>query len=82
MLIDYLQGVLGTFLIISIQIPNFLFQLILHINRPTIKIENPLILLGISLVLVACGIIIYSQSVFIPQKIKQHFLETFPEFAL
>jgi|GEM_PF-3694473 len=29
-----------------------------------------------------CGIVIYGQSVFIPQKIKQHFFETFPEFVV
>lgn len=82
MLIDYLQGVLGTILIMVFQIPNIVFQLILHTNSSTLRIENPLILLGISFVLVACGIVIYGQSIYIPQKIKQHFFEAFPEFAV
>jgi hypothetical protein len=82
MLIDYLQGVLGTLLILSIQIPNLVFHLILNINNNTIKITNPLILIGISLAMVASGILIYGQSIYIPQKIKQHFFEAFPEFAV
>jgi hypothetical protein len=82
LLIDYLNGVLSTLLILIIQIPNLIFQLVLNIESSTLKIENPLILLGISLVLVACGILIYGQMIFIPQKIRQHFFETFPEFAV
>ncbi|MFW5773116.1 MAG: hypothetical protein ACOCWD_00400 [Tangfeifania sp.] len=82
MLIEHLQGVLGTLLIISIQIPNLVFQLILNINNNTIKITNPLILMGISLAMVASGILIYGQSIYIPKKIKQHFKSQFPEFAL
>jgi hypothetical protein len=69
LLIDYLNGVLSTLLILIIQIPNLIFQLVLNIESSTLKIENPLILLGISLVLVACGILIYGQMIFIPQKI-------------
>jgi hypothetical protein len=82
LLIDYLNGVLSTLLILIIQIPNLIFQLVLNIESSTLNIENPLILLGISLVLVACGILIYGQMIFIPQKIRQHFFETFPEFAV
>jgi hypothetical protein len=69
LLIDYLNGVLSTLLILIIQIPNLIFQLVLNIESSTLNIENPLILLGISLVLVACGILIYGQMIFIPQKI-------------
>jgi len=82
MLIDYLKGVSGSILIILFQIPNVLFQLILNTKSSTLRIENPLILLGISFVLVACGIVIYGQSIYIPRKIKQHFFEAFPEFAV
>jgi hypothetical protein len=82
LLIDYLHGVLSTLLILITQIPNLIFHLILNVESGAVKIENPMILFGISLVLVACGILIYGQMVFIPQKIKQHFFETFPEFAV
>lgn len=82
MLIEHLQGVLGTILIFSIQIPNLVFQFILNTNNHTIKIANPLILLGISLAMVASGILIYGQAIYIPQKIKKHFKSQFPEFAL
>jgi len=82
LLIDYLRGVLSTLLILIIQIPNLIFQLILNVESSAVKIENSMILLGISLLMVACGILIYGQMIFIPQKIKQHFFETFPEFAV
>ena len=82
LLIDYLRGVLSTLLILILQIPNLVFHLVLNVENSTVRIENPTILLGISLVLVACGFLTYGQMIFIPQKIKQHFFETFPEFAV
>jgi hypothetical protein len=74
--------VLSTLLILILQIPNLVFHLVLNVENSTVRIENPTILLGISLVLVACGFLTYGQMIFIPQKIKQHFFETFPEFAV
>jgi hypothetical protein len=82
LLIDYLHGVLSTLLILIIQIPNLIFQLVLNVETGIVKIENTVILFSISFVMVACGILIYGQMIFIPQKIKQHFFETFPEFAV
>lgn len=82
LLIDYLRGVLSTLLILILQIPNLVFHLVLSVENSTVRIENPIILLGISLVLVACGFLTYGQMIFIPKKIKQHFFETFPEFAV
>jgi hypothetical protein len=46
------------------------------------SINQPWVLLLISFLIVSFNIILYGQFFYIPEKIKEHFKEQFPEFAL
>jgi len=43
---------------------------------------NQWIMFGLSLFIVAFTILMYGQFIFIPKKIKEHFMEHFTEFAV
>jgi hypothetical protein len=45
-------------------------------------IENKLILAGMSFFLIFASILLCANMFFLPKKIKEHFCEQFPEFAL
>ncbi len=80
LLIDYLNGLQGTVIIIASQLPNIVFQLAFATNK--IVIDNFLLLFGCSLTIVACGILLYGQTFVIPRKVKQHFLEAYSEYVM
>ncbi|HSO87886.1 MAG TPA: hypothetical protein VLQ91_15120 [Draconibacterium sp.] len=46
------------------------------------SINQPWVLLLISFLIISLNIILYGQFFFVPEKIKEHFKEQFPEFAL
>lgn len=64
---------------ILLQLPNFTNMIFnsLHIHT----VENKLALAGISFFLVFASILLYANMFFLPQKIREHFLEQFPEFV-
>jgi len=46
------------------------------------SINQPWVLLLISFLIISLNIILYAQFFYVPEKIKEHFKEQFPEFAL
>lgn len=64
---------------ILLQLPNLTNMIFnsLHIHT----VENKLALAGISFFLVFASILLYANMFFLPQKIREHFLEQFPEFV-
>ncbi|WP_321997922.1 hypothetical protein [Draconibacterium orientale] len=66
--------------VLLINLPNFCFQTFNLLDSHSI--ENKWILLSISFFMVALTVLLYGQFFYVPQKIKEHFLEQFAEFAL
>jgi hypothetical protein len=79
MLLEYVNQIQMTVVLFS-QTPLAAYNIsrYLHIH----SITQTWALLLISFVLVCLNIILYGQFFFIPEKIKEHFQEQFPEFAL
>lgn len=64
---------------ILLQLPNFTNMIFNSLNIHTV--ENKLALAGISFFLVFASILLYANMFFLPQKIREHFLQQFPEFV-
>jgi len=79
MLLEYVNQIQMTVVLFS-QTPIVAFNIsrYLHIH----SINQPWVLLLISFLIVCLNIILYGQFFFVPEKIKEHFREQFPEFAL
>ena len=79
MLLEYVNQIQMTVVLFS-QTPIYAFNIsrYLHIH----SINQPWVLLLISFFIVCLNIILYGQFFFVPEKIKEHFREQFPEFAL
>ena len=79
MLLEFVNQIQMTVVLFS-QTPIFAYNIsrFLHIHSVT----QTWALLLISFVFVCLNIILYGQFFFIPEKIKEHFQEQFPEFAL
>jgi hypothetical protein len=79
MLLEYTKQIQMTVVMFS-QTPIAAFNIsrFLHVH----SINQPLILLLISFLIVSLNIILYGQFFYVPEKIKEHFKEQFPEFAL
>jgi len=75
MLLEQLQGT-RFMIILFFQLPTFwnMFKDLAPQNNITISV--------ISLLIIVFTIALYGQLFFVPQKIKQHFIQQFPEFAL
>ena len=66
-------------IIVLLQLPNLINLLFNSMNADSV--QNKLILATMSFVLVGASILLYANMFFLPQKIKQHFCEQFPEFV-
>ncbi len=79
MLLEYVNQIQMAVVLLS-QMPIAAFNItrFLHVH----SINQPWVLLLISFLIVCLNIIFYGQFFFVPEKIKEHFKEQFPEFAL
>lgn len=79
MLIDYLKSIQLAVILLS-QLPISFFNLIREFDISSIK-QNWFLFL-VSLFVVSFNIAVWGYLIYIPQKVKQHFREQFPEFAM
>ena len=80
MLLEILNQIQMAVVLFS-QMPIAAFNISRFLHVHSIKF-NPWVLLLISFLIVCLNIIFYGQFFFVPEKIKEHFKEQFPEFAL
>ncbi|MDX8341392.1 hypothetical protein SLH46_19495 [Draconibacterium sp. IB214405] len=66
--------------VIASQLPNISYQAFNMMETKTV--DNTWILLALSFFMVALAVLLYGQLFYVPQKIKEHFLEQYAEFAL
>ena len=79
MLLEYVNQIqMAVVLLSQTPIAAFNISRFLHIH----SINQPWVLLLISFFIVCLNIIFYGQFFFVPEKIKEHFKEQFPEFAV
>ena len=79
MLLEYIKQIqMAVVLLSQTPIAAYNISRILHIH----SINQPWVLLLISFLIVSLNIILYGQFFFVPEKIKEHIKEQFPEFAL
>jgi hypothetical protein len=79
MLLEYVNQIQLTVVLFS-QTPIAAYNIsrFLHVH----SINQPWVLLLISFLIISLNIILYAQFFYVPEKIKEHFKEQFPEFAL
>jgi hypothetical protein len=79
MLLEYVNQIQMTVVLFS-QTPIAAYNIsrFLHVH----SINQPWVLLLISFLIISLNIILYAQFFYVPEKIKEHFKEQFPEFAL
>ena len=77
MIVDFLKNLqLGSVSLISIPCMSISWFETLNHHQFT----NKVFYLPLALVMVSLAIILYAQYIFIPQKIRDHFFEQFPQF--
>jgi hypothetical protein len=78
MLLEYVNQIQLTVVLFS-QTPIAAYNIsrFLHVH----SINQPWVLLLISFLIISLNIILYAQFFYVPEKIKEHFKEQFPEFA-
>lgn len=79
MLLEYVNQIqMAVVLLSQTPIAAFNISRFLHIH----SINQPWVLMAISFFIVSLNIVFYGMFFFVPEKIKEHFREQFPEFAL
>lgn len=79
MLLEYIKQIqMAVVLFSQTPIAAYNISRTLHVH----SITQPWVLLLISFLIISLNIILYGQFFFVPEKIKEHFKEQFPEFAL
>jgi len=73
------QSQINSLLVFLIQVPNFIHTIFKSLHIQTI--ENKLALAGLSFFIVFLSILLYANIFFLTKKIREHFIEQFPEFA-
>ncbi len=79
MLLEHLKQIQYSVILFS-QIPLGAYNISKYIELN--PIHNPWVLMYISLVIISFNLLIYGSLFYIPNKVKEHFKEQFPEFAL
>lgn len=78
LLLDHMKQITATYVFL-IQLPNFCYQAFNIIGVEAI--HNTWILICISFLMVFFNVILYAHFFYIPQRVRQHFIETYPEFV-
>lgn len=78
LLLDHMKQIVQTYFFLFM-LPNFCYQTFNMVGANTI--QNKWILLVISFLMVFFNVILYAHFFYIPQRIREHFIETYPQLV-